>query len=201
MFVLFGFFLLDSRRISRELFWLVPPRYRPFAARVWVELEPVLGRYFVGIALVVVYASVAAYVGLGLFLGLDNAVVLSVMTGFLEIIPLVGPAASAIIAGFAAVEEAAGTGAIIAYVIYAAALRISIDQLFGPLVLGRAGRIPPVLVIFCFLAGGLLFGVVGVVLAVPTALTVRTVLHVLYDEARQPDDAPGAVRDEEGPTD
>ena len=196
MLVLFGFFLLDTGRITSGLFWLVPPRYRPFAARVWNELEPILARYFVGLALVVVYASTAAYIGLGLFLGLKHAVLLALMTGFLEVIPMVGPAASAIIAGFVAVEQAKGTGAIIAYVFYAAALRISIDQFFGPLVLGRAGRIPPVLVIFCFLAGGLLFGIVGVVLSVPTALTFRTILHVIYDETR-PDDADDVRHEDE----
>jgi predicted PurR-regulated permease PerM len=183
--VLFGFFLLDARRISSGMFWLVPPSYRPFAAQVWSELAPVLRRYFVGIGLVVLYATCAAYIGLGLFLGLQHAILLAILTGFLEVIPLVGPAASAIIAGLVAVEEASSAGAIIAYAIYATALRISIDQFFGPLVLGRAGRIPPVLVIFCFLAGGFLYGLVGVVIAVPTALSIRTILRVLYDEAPQ----------------
>jgi uncharacterized membrane protein (GlpM family) len=46
---------------------------------------------------------------------------------------------------------AAGIGAIIAYAIYAAALRVSIDRLSGPLALGAAARLHPVLVIFCFL--------------------------------------------------
>ena len=69
-----------------------------------------------------------------------------------------------------------------AYVIYAAALRISIDQFFGPIVLGKAARIRPVVVIFCFLTGGLLFGVVGIMLAVPVALAIRTTLAVLYQE-------------------
>lgn len=187
--VLFGYFLLDGPRIRAGLFWLVPPRHRPFAARAWRELGPVLRRYFVGVALVVAYASAAAYVGLGVFLGLHHAVVLALITGLLEVIPLVGPAAAAIIAGLVAVQEAKSTAGIIAYVIYAVALRISIDQFFGPVVLGRAARIPPVLVIFCFLAGGLLFGVVGVMLAVPAALSIRIVLIVLYDEPA-PDRAP-----------
>ena len=127
--------------------------------------------------------STAAYIGLGLFLGLKHALVLALLTGFLEVIPLIGPAASAVIGGLVAVQEAASAGGIIAYIIYAAALRVSIDQFFGPIVLGRAGRIPPVLVIFCFLAGGLLFGIVGVVLAVPVALAVRITLNVLYEES------------------
>ena len=39
-----------------------------------------------------------------------------------------------------------------------------------------------VLVIFCFLTGGMLFGVVGVLMAVPTALTIKAFLGELYHE-------------------
>jgi predicted PurR-regulated permease PerM len=61
--------------------------------------------------------------------------------------------------------------------------QLSIDQLLGPIVLGSAARAHPVVVIFCLLAGGALFGIVGVILAVPAALVVRTTLAILYDEA------------------
>jgi predicted PurR-regulated permease PerM len=40
----------------------------------------------------------------------------------------------------------------------------------------------PVLVIFCFLSGAFLFGVVGVIMAVPVALIVKITLALLYDE-------------------
>src|SRR5262249_5750164 len=147
--------------IAAGMLRLVPPERRAFAARVCSELNPILRRYFVGIALIVVYAACAAYLGLGLILGLKHAVLLALLTGFLELIPIVGPAASATIAGLAAVNEAKSAGSVAAYIVYAFALRISIDQLVGPLVLGRAGAVSPVLVIFCFLAGGVLYGVVG----------------------------------------
>jgi predicted PurR-regulated permease PerM len=39
-----------------------------------------------------------------------------------------------------------------------------------------------VLVIFCFLAGGLLFGIVGVVLSVPVALSIKVLLGIIYQE-------------------
>jgi predicted PurR-regulated permease PerM len=85
-------------------------------------------------------------------------------------------------AGLVAVQQASSGWSIIAYCIYATALRISIDQFFGPLVLGRAAYVPPVLVIFCFLAGGLLFGIVGVMLSVPVALSIKVLLRVIYQE-------------------
>jgi len=181
-FVITGYCLIDAPQLARGLLWLAPPRHRPFVRQVWVRLGPILRRYFIGVALVVLYASTAAYVGLGLVLGIHGAVFLALLTGVLEVIPLVGPAASAIIAGLVAMQQATSPWAILGYVIYAIALRVSIDQFFGPIVLGRAARVRPVLVIFCFLTGGVLFGVVGVILAVPVALAIKVILATLYDE-------------------
>jgi predicted PurR-regulated permease PerM len=180
--VLLFYFLLSGPSIGRGLLQLVPPRQRPLIMHIWTVLDPVLKRYFIGVLVVVAYAATAAYIGLGLVLGIPHAVLLALLTGVLEMIPVVGPGASAVIAGLVAVHSAAGIGAIIAYALYATALRISIDQLFGPLALGTAARLHPVLVIFCFLSGAFLFGVVGVIMAVPVALSVKVTLALLYDE-------------------
>lgn len=179
--VLLGYFLFDGPRIAQGLLWLVPPARRAFARRVWQLLDPLLRRYFVGVALVIVYASVVAYLGLGLILGLHHAFLLALLTGVLELVPMVGPIAGAVIAGLVATQEANSAWSILAYVLYAAALRLSIDQFFGPLVLGRAALMRPVGVIFAFLCGAVLFGVVGVILAIPAALTIRAALTVLYE--------------------
>ncbi len=176
------YFLIGGPGIGRGLLWIVPPAQRPLVAHMWSRVDPVLRRYFIGLAAVVAYASAAAYVGLGLVLQLPGAVVLSILTGLLELVPMVGPAASAVLAGIVAIQSASGFGAIAGYAAYAAALRISIDQFVGPLVLGRSAYLHPVLIIFCFLAGGYLFSVVGLILAVPVALTIRIVLHELYDD-------------------
>jgi predicted PurR-regulated permease PerM len=186
--VLLCYFLLSGPSLASGFLRLVPPGQRPLILHIWSFLDPVLKRYFIGVLVVVAYAAAAAYVGLGLVLGIPHAVALALLTGFLEMIPVIGPGASALIAGLVAVHYAAGIGAIIAYAIYATALRISIDQLFGPLALGTAARLHPVVVIFCFLAGGLLFGIVGVIMAVPVALVVKVTLALLYDEtAAAPD--------------
>jgi predicted PurR-regulated permease PerM len=186
VWVLIGYFLVDSRGIAAGLLWLVPPNARARVEQVWHELDPILRRYFIGVAIVVAYATAAAYLGLGLVLGLHHAFFLALLTGMLEIIPIVGPAAAAIIAGLVAVQQAATSWDIWAYVVYATVLRLSIDQLIGPIVLGTAARVRPIVVIFCFLAGGALFGVLGVILAVPTALAVKVALSVLYSSSSSP---------------
>jgi predicted PurR-regulated permease PerM len=180
--VLLGYMLFGGSAQGEALFWLLPPSRRDFAKRVWAKLSPILRRYFLGVLLVVIYASVAAYIGLGLILNIHNALFLALLTGLLEIIPVIGPVASGTIAGLVAIGQAQSSWNIVEYIIYAIALRISIDEFFGPIVLGKAAYLRPVLVIFCFLAGGMLFGIVGVVMAVPVALAVKAILGEVYHE-------------------
>ena len=181
--VLLFFFMVTGPSIVRSLLWLVPPGQRSLIEdHILSQLDPVLRRYFIGVVAVVCFAAVFAYAGLGLVLGVPHAVFLALLTGILEAVPIVGPAIAAIIAGLVAIQHNSGLGAIIGYAVYLTALRLSIDQLFGPIVLGAAGRVHPALIIFCFLAGGTLFGVVGVIIAVPVALVIKATLSALYDE-------------------
>ncbi len=181
--VLLFFFMVSGPTIVRGLLWLVPPGQRPLIEdHILSKLDPILRRYFIGVIAIVCFAAAFAYVGLGFVLGIPHAVFLALITGFLEAIPIIGPTTAAIIAGLVAIQHNSAIGAIIGYAIYLAALRLSIDQLFGPIVLGTAGRVHPTLIIFCFLAGAALFGVIGVIIAVPVALIIRETLSVLYDE-------------------
>ena len=85
-------------------------------------------------------------------------------------------------AGLISLRTATGIGSIFAYAAYATLLRLSIDQLFGPIVLGRAAHVHPVLIIFCFLAGGVVLGIAGIILAVPVALLVKSTLATIYGD-------------------
>jgi predicted PurR-regulated permease PerM len=102
----------------------------------------------------------------------------------LEVVPVIGPTSAAIIAGLVSLQSATGIMSIVDYALYATALRLSIDQLFGPIVLGTAAHVHPVLIIFCFLAGGVVFGIPGIILAVPLALLIKSTLATLYADER-----------------
>ena len=180
--VLLFYFLASGPSVARGLLWIVPPHRRELVRRIWARLDPVLMRYFLGVAAVVVYATVAAYIGLGLILGIQHAVLLAMLTGILETVPVIGPTSAAVIAGMVALRSATSIMSIVAYALYATVLRLSIDQLFGPLVLGRAAHVHPVLIIFCFLAGGIVLGIPGVILAVPVALLIKSTLATLYGD-------------------
>lgn len=182
--VLLCYFLVSGKSVARGLLWMVPPRRRPLVVEVGGRLDPVLKRYFLGILAIVIYAVIAAYIGLGVILGIEHAFLLALLTGILETIPIIGSTSAAILAGLVSLHTATGFGSILAFALYAVLLRLSIDQIVAPLVLGNAANVHPVLIIFCFLAGAVLLGIPGVILAVPAALAVKTTLSTLYDEDR-----------------
>lgn len=185
--VVLAYLLLDGPAVVHGLLWLVSPRHRPFAQELCRRCTPVLRRYFIGVALVVVYATIVAYLGLGYVLGLRHALFLALVTGVLELVPLLGPIASAVLAGLVAVRQATSSASIVEYIGYAIALRLSIDQFVGPIVLGRAAYVRPVLVIACFMIGGVLLGVVGIVIAIPVALSIKMALTMHYEHAARSD--------------
>jgi predicted PurR-regulated permease PerM len=180
--VLLFYFLVTGPRIASGILWIAPPHRRPLVRRIWARLDPVLTRYFLGMIVVVIYATVASYVGLGFFLGIRHAILLALLTGILETVPVIGPTSAAIIAGLVSLRTATGIMSIVDYALYATALRLSIDQLIGPVVLGTAAHVHPVLIIFCFFAGGVVFGVPGIILAVPVALLIKSTLATLYGD-------------------
>jgi predicted PurR-regulated permease PerM len=180
--VLLFYFLVSGERIARGILWMAPPHRRPLVRRIWARLDPVLLHYFIGMIVVVIYATAASYVGLSFFLGIHHAVLLALLTGVLETVPVIGPTSAALIAGLVSLQTATGIMSIVDYALYATALRLSIDQVLGPIVLGTAAHVHPVLIIFCFLAGGIVFGIPGVILAVPVALLVKSTLATLYGD-------------------
>lgn len=100
----------------------------------------------------------------------------------LELIPVVGPAASIALFGTAAVIEGHSLWTFASFMGLAVFLRVSVDNVVGPLVLGRAVTLHPVVVIIAFLTGASLFGILGVFVAVPAAATIKIVLGAWYED-------------------
>ncbi|HJT07312.1 MAG TPA: AI-2E family transporter [Stellaceae bacterium] len=184
------YFLISGRSIARGVLWLVPPEYRAEVADVAQRVRPLLRRYIVGIAVVVVYTWSVAWTGFGAVFRLQGAALLAVVVALLELIPIVGPATSAALVCGVALGQSS-VAATVALVVFAIVLRLSIDQLIGPLILGRTQRLHPVVVIFAFLAGAMLFGVIGLLLAVPIAGCIKLVLTIYYAEPVETSGQPG----------
>lgn len=140
------------------------------------NMQKRLGLWFRGQMILSVIIFTAVYIGL-LILKVKYALLLAVLAGLLEIVPILGPWISAIVAVFFAWADGLNKA------IYTAILYLLIQQLENnlivPKVMGRNTGLNPVVVILAILAGGRLAGIVGALLAVPIA----TVVSVYFEYA------------------
>jgi len=195
VFLIATFLLLrDAPRLYALVRRNLPGRQRREIAHVLSETNVMLGRYIRGQLLLVLLMSTVTTIGLTL-LGVPYSVLLGVLTGLLETIPFVGPITAGAIACLVALGHPNPFGwSQLIYVgvvaIMYTILRHAEDYLVIPTVIGRAVRLHPAIVIFSLLTGGAVFGLIGIVLAVPFAATLRLVLIYVGAKLRDEDPFP-----------
>ena len=178
---LLGYFIFDGPRTASAILWLVPPQYRRRAKQIADEVAPVVYSYTRGVLIVMAFGVVTTWIATRFFLHLQRAELLAIGVGIFEMIPLIGAILSLLLVGLAVAQNAT-VASLIGFAIFITVLRLSIDQLVGPQVLGRAVSLPAPAIIFAFLSGGAIFGAAGVIMAIPTAAAVKIVLEDLYGE-------------------
>lgn len=173
--ILVFYFLLDAERFGRFFLRFAPPTQRDKVLTTAVEIHKVLGRYLRGQLLLIFIMSVITWIGLALVFHVPFSLALALMTGFLEVLPLVGPVVAG---GIAAAIGLVAHGPTVALwiVLFYFIMRQLEDQLIMPLVVGHSVELHPVATIFAVLVGGALAGFIGLVLAVPVAAAVKVIL-------------------------
>jgi predicted PurR-regulated permease PerM len=173
------YLMLDGKRLGVYLLKFVPSGSRARTGYVAGRIHRVLGAYLRGQLLLIGLMSLVSFLILQFIFQVPYALPLGILTGFLEILPLLGPAIAAVLAASVALA-AHGPGAALGVVVAYTILRQLEDQLIMPFVVGRAVELHPVVTIFAVLAGGAMAGVLGMLLAVPVAAAIKVVLDFLY---------------------
>ena len=173
------YLIVDGHKLGAYLLKFIPTTTRPAIGYVAGRIHTVLGAYLRGQLLLIVIMSVVTWLALNFLFGLRYALLIAVATGFLEVLPFIGPAAAALMAGAVALAQG-GPGMALGVLILYLVLRQGEDQLVMPFVVGRAVDLHPLATIFAVLAGGALAGVLGVLLAVPVAAAIKVILDFLY---------------------
>jgi predicted PurR-regulated permease PerM len=178
--VIVSFYLLvNGKPMGGFLLKFVPESNRTRVGYVSGRINVVLGAYLRGQLFLILLMATVSFLILQFVFHVPYALPLGIITGFLEILPLVGPAIAATLAAavtFSSQGAGAAVGVVIAYII----LRELEDQVVMPLVVGKIVELHPVATIFAVLAGGAIAGLLGMLLAVPVAAAIKVVLDFLY---------------------
>jgi predicted PurR-regulated permease PerM len=175
------YLLLDGHRFGQFALRFLDRGQRADTLRLAHEIHVVLGRWLRGQMLLIALVAAVIYVVLGPILHVPFALALGIVSGVLEIIPLVGPIIAAALAGTVTFATHGTDTTVVVLVVYFVIRQIE-DQVVMPLVIGRAVHLHPVITIFAVLVGLSTWGVLGGLLGVPVAAAINVTLHVLYPE-------------------
>lgn len=158
---------------------LAPPRYRAVTASVAIDVGQTLQAWVVGQLLDMLVLSVLVTLGL-LALGVPYWLAFGALAGIAAIVPFFGTLVSTILPAIFVV----GTGGWIkALAVLAVGVVVHLIEanLIQPYIMERKVSLPPVLTIASVLGAGALFGLVGLVVAVPIlAVAIVLVHHILH---------------------
>jgi predicted PurR-regulated permease PerM len=192
-----AFFLLkDGSRLSTAFGRALPESWRPDTWAMIGIFNRVFGRWIRAQIVLGVTVGVFTYLGLmalGEFVDpvfARYALLLSIIAGVLELLPIIGP----IIAAIPAIIIGATVGieaAVAALVLYTLVQQVE-NNLLVPKIQGDAVNLHPSAVIFALVIGGSLAGLLGAILALPVAATGRDIVRYLFQ--RMSTDDPDAMR-------
>lgn len=176
-----AFYLMrDWKDIMQRIRGLLPRQYEELAIGLVRDCDEVLSSFIRGQLLVMLCLGVIYSVGLWL-VGLELALLIGMIAGLASIVPYLGFVVGVGAALIAAVFQFGDVFHLIAVVVVFGIGQVIESTVLVPLLVGDRIGLHPVAVIFAVLAGGQLFGFVGVLLALPVAavlmVLVRYMLH------------------------
>jgi predicted PurR-regulated permease PerM len=174
------YLLVDGPRLRASSLAAIPPAYRGNAVFLQDNVSRVLGGYLRGQLTLAVIVGVGAGVGTGL-LGLPYAVVLGVLAGLFELVPMFGPILSAIPAVLVALFLPFPT--VLWVILFFIGVQQVENNVLAPRISGHAVGLHPLGAMFALLAGFQLAGLLGGLFAVPIAGVLWVLLTAGYRNA------------------
>jgi len=167
-----GFFLLkDAEGFRRSALLMLPRgRWRWRGDEFFQDINSTLAAYIRAQLTACLFIGIVCSLGFTL-LGLPGGLVMGVLAGVFEFVPLVGPLSIALVAGLLAMFHAGPFNAFLV-LLFLGVLRIVQDYVVYPRLIGQGIHLHPLAVIFAILAGEKLAGVAGIFLAIPVVAII-----------------------------
>lgn len=178
-FATFFYFLKDTEKINRFL----------YRSKLYNQIHQTINSYFRGQIILIIFMTTVTWIFLRI-MDVKFAFLLSVFTGFAEIVPYIGP----ILAGSLAVlvtlltdSSAFGYTPVAMAIIVALGyffLRQFEDFIVIPQVVGRSVQLHPLVILFTVLLAGKLYGVLGLLFGVPFVATYKVMIEHMTEEKK-----------------
>ncbi|NLB73812.1 MAG: AI-2E family transporter [Firmicutes bacterium] len=180
--VLAFYLTMDFPDLKMWLLSWIPDRWRSDVVGLMIEMDNSLGSFIRGQLLISAIVGFLIAAGLSI-MGVDFALIIGLIAGIFNIVPYFGPIIGAVPAVVFALLKSPLSA------VYVAILFIVVNQvessIISPNILGEHVGLHPVTVIFSIISGGYLFGILGVILAVPVTSIVKVTLRYIHNKLLQ----------------
>lgn len=176
--IMLFYMLKEGGKFGRKIVSFFPKKYRGEGTTMMSEIDSALSGFIVGRVLVNLALGVLMYIGF-LIIGLQYALLLTVIAVVMNFVPFIGAILSSIpifIIGFIQSPSIA----IWSIVVVLVAQQVQ-DNLIAPYVFGKKLDIHPLTTIILVLVGGDLGGIIAILLIIPAYMTVKIVVTMLYE--------------------
>jgi putative permease len=174
-FIIF-FLLKDGRNIKKAFIGLVPNRYFEFSLDLLHKMDMQLGNYLRSQFTDAVVFGILTTTALGI-MGVKYFLFIGPFAGLANLIPYVGPIAGALPALVVTLFDTGDLGMATTIIIVFIVLKLADDVLIQPTVVASGVDLHPLLVLLAIIIGGELFGMLGMLLAVPATGFIKVVLQ------------------------
>lgn len=181
--ILTFYFLVDKNYFKDKILGLIPRKYKKEYIDLFRKMDDSLSKFVRGKIIMAAYVGVATSIVL-LIMGIDFAIVIGFITGIADIIPYIGPFLGFLPAVFFAYLISPLKA------IWVAAFFLFIqwveNNILAPKIIGETTGIHPLIILISIIVGGGIFGVLGMVLAVPVVAILIILFGFISKKLRKP---------------
>ena len=167
--ILAYFMVVEKHAVDNFIFSFFPVKHEEYIAAKISLVQRKIGFWLRGMLIMMVSMGVLVYIGLTI-LGVKYAVVLAIIAGFLELIPVVGPVVAWGLAIPIVLNQSAWS--IVPVTILYTVIQQFESHVLVPVVMKRVVGLNPIVILFALLVGYRFLGVLGAILSVPVATMV-----------------------------
>jgi predicted PurR-regulated permease PerM len=165
-------FLYFRKHLKRFILLLIPSEQKENAQQILHDVQKVSQQYLTGLGSMIVCLWILYGIGFSIA-GLKNAIFFAILCGLLEIVPFVGNLTGSLIAALMAFTQGGGMNMVIFILCIYLTIQFIQTYLLEPLVVGSEVNINPLFTIVALVIGELLWGIPGMVLAIPLTGIVK----------------------------
>jgi len=175
--LMISFYLLyDYDRVMGNIVKIFPDKYQNSVDYMVNEFTQIIGNYIRSYSLISLIVTVLVYIAFSLQ-GLSSPLVLALIVGVFNFIPIIGPFVGAFPAMLVALSMGLGP-AIITLIVITVIQQIDANIL-KPLLMGKSTNLHPLIIIVSVMVFGKFFGIVGILVAIPVTAFFNSLIHFL----------------------